>query len=360
MELLLAVAVMAVAVASWIIATTFRIRIRENTTDLVHARKQIDACAEGLQQAEKRLRTQSDHDQSRWADEFETVRQQMGEAQVHLARHDEEIRQHAEQLGDPGTAGDLLGTARSEMQRLQQAVRDLDQRSRQAEEAAAKAQGRYADAADGLAQLRQQAELQLASMARDVSQLARNLNGIEQYVQTRLDDEVAATRGSDAHRVLAGGIHAEQPAAADILPLLYDAFVRELPLDMLFRGLPRQPGSRCYLLWRAGNGESVEQRLDTLLRGCGTDSGTAAPGLTELRGLLLTLYAAGPAALQVGPLVAVRTGDGLIGAVLSGPDAGLLDGQATLPPPEECKKLLTGLDDGQLVDLGSWAESHSS
>jgi hypothetical protein len=359
MELLLAVAVMSVAVASWIIATTFRIRIRENTTDLTHARNQIAACAEGLQQAEKRLRTQSDHDQSRWADEFETVRQQMSEAQVHLARHDEEIRQHAEQLGDPGTAGDLLGNARDEMQRLQQAVRDLDERARQAEEAAGKARGRYEDTTDGLVQLRQQAELQLASMARDVSQLARNLNGIEQYVQTRLDDEVAATRGSGAHRVLAGGIHAEQPAAGDILPLLYDAFVRELPLQMLFRGSPRQPGSRCYLLWRADDGEPVEQRLETLLRGCAADSGTPAPGLTELRGLLLTLYAAGPGALQVGPLVAVRTADALTGTVLAGPDAGLLDGHATLPPPEECKKLLTGLDDVRLVDLGSWAESHS-
>lgn len=359
MELLLAVAVMSVAVASWIIATTFRIRIRENTTDLAQARTQIAATAEGLQQAEKRLRTQSDHDQSRWADEFETVRQQMGEAQVHLARHDEEIRQHSDQLGDPGTAGDLLGTVRQEMERLQQAVEDLDQRARQAEETAGKAQNRYVDAADGLAQLRQQAELQLASMARDVSQLSRNLTGIEQYVQTRLDDEVAATRGSSAHRVLAGGIHAEQPAAADILPLLYDAFVRELPLEVLFHGSPRQPGGRCYLLWRGADGQPVEERLETLLRACATDSGAPAPGLTELRGLLLTLYAGGPGALQVGPLVAVRTADDLTGAVLAGPDAGLLDGPGPLPPPEECRKLLNGLDEGKLVDLGDWADSHS-
>jgi hypothetical protein len=159
---------------------------------------------------------------------------------------------------------------------------------------------------------------------------------------------------------LAGGIHAEQPAAGDILPLLYDAFVRELPLQMLFRGSPRQPGSRCYLLWRAGDGESIEQRLDTLLRACATDSGAPAPGLTELRGLLLTLYAAGPGALQAGPLVAVRTADGLTGAVLAGPDAGLLDGHATLPPPEECRKLLGGLDEARLVDLRGWAESHSA
>jgi biopolymer transport protein ExbB/TolQ len=61
MEILLAVAVMVVAVASWFIAASLRSQIRQNAAELEQARKQIVAqCAE---QAEERLRAR-DHDQA--------------------------------------------------------------------------------------------------------------------------------------------------------------------------------------------------------------------------------------------------------------------------------------------------------
>jgi transcriptional regulator NrdR family protein len=355
MVLLLSVAVMAVAVASWIIATTFRIRIRENMTDVAQARQLIQQCAERLRQAEKRLRTQSDHDQSRWADEFETVRQQIGEAHVQLARHDAQIRQHEDRLDDQGAEAGQAGPAQQEVAALQQAVRDLDRRARQAEEAVARSQGLGEQATAGLADLRHQADLRLAGMARDVTRISRYLDGVRQYVRAQLDHDVVATRGQPGHRVLAGGICTEAPAAADILPLLYDSFVQQLPLDTLFHDTGRH-----YLLWRSLNGQPIEQRLAELLRACPDPAHPPIPGLTELRTLLLALHHAGPATLQVGPLVVFRTTDQFGGLVMASSEADVIDGQGALPAPEECRSLLKTLGDDRLADLGAWADHQSA
>lgn len=364
MVLLLAVAVMAVAVASWIIATTFRIRIRENTADLAMARRQIMQCAERLKQAEKRLRTQSDHDQSRWADEFETVRQQIGEAHVHLATHDAQIRQHQDRLDDQGSETEQMGSAQKEIEALQEAVRDLDHRARQAEEAAARSAGLGEQATAGLTDLRQQSDLRLAGVARDVSRLTRYLDGVREYIRAQLDHDVTATRDQPGHRVLTGGIYTEAPAATDVLPLLFDSLIQQLPLETLFHD-----SGRSYLFWRPGSGQTPEQQLGQLLQVCLADAPDApdtpgdgddsddAPvrGLAELRGLLLALHHGGPGTLQVGPLVVFRTSDQFAGLVLATAEAGLLDGQPSLPAPEECRSLLKTLGDDRLTDLSAWA-----
>ena len=225
MEILLAVAVMSVAAASWVMASTFRTRIRENTTQLEQAKGQITAqCAE-----------------------------------------------------------------------LKQTAGDLD----------------------------------------------RHLRDIRQYVRTRLDHEVARTRGNTTHRVLVGGIHPEQQAAADTLPALYESFLRELPLEILYRDSAQQFSVRFYLLWSTLNGQSLEQRLEMLLRACPNDNGAPVQGLNELRGLLRALHKAGPGTLQVGPLVIIRTRDDLIGTVLAAPQ-------------ERAARLKDLAGDG-LADLGSWA-----
>jgi hypothetical protein len=355
MTLLLAVAVMAVAVASWIITTTFRIRIRETMTDVAQARKLIQQCAERLRSAEKRLRTQSDHDQARWADEFETVRQQIGEAHVQLATHDAKIRQHEERLDEQGAEAGQAGPAKEEMAALQQAILDLDRRARQAEEVAAKSQGLGEQATAGLADFRHQADLRLAGVARDITRITRYLDGVRQFVRAQLDHDVIATRGQPGHRVLAGGICTDAAAAADILPLLYDSFLQQLPMDTLFHDFGRH-----YLLWRSLNGQPVESRLAELLRACPDPTHAPIPGLTELRSLLLALHHAGPATLQVGPLVVFRTTDQFAGLVLASGEANAIDGQSALPAPEECRSLLKALGDDRLTDLGGWADRQSA
>jgi len=248
---------------------------------------------------------------------------------------------------------------RQEIQQLQQALRDLDRRARVTGAAAAHTGIPGEDSAAGPDGLRQQAERQLASVAGVLSDIDQHLNAIRQYVRAQLDREVAMTRGNKGHRVLVGGICAEQPAAAGDLPLLYESFLSELPVDMLFHDSEHQSSDRFYLLWSSRNGQSPEHRLEMLLRGCARDGGKLDPGLNELRGLLLALHHAGPGALQVGPLVVIRTDRELVGTVLAATEAGLLDGRATLPAPEECRVLLQNVGRDRLADLGAWADSHS-
>jgi len=392
MDILLAVAVMVVAVASWFIAAALRTQIRQNAAELEQARKQI----EQVGQTEQRL-AERERDQAGLADFYQMVQQQIGDAREHLARHDEEMHQDREHAAGQETAtarleaalrretrqrerdiarleqafhGKLtsqLSTAlqrearqrRQEIQQLQQALRDLGRRVGQAGPAVTHSEGTGEDSAAGPDGLRRQTEQQLASVAGVLSDIDQHLSAIRQYVRAQLDREVAMTRGNKGHRVLVGGICAQQPAAAGPLPLLYESFLSELPVDMLFHDCEHESSDRFYLLWSSQNGQSPEHRLEMLLRGCARDGGKPDPGLNELRGLLLALHHAGPGTLQVGPLVVIRTRRELMGTVLAATEASLLDGRASLPAPEECRALLQNVGRDRMADLGAWADSHS-
>jgi len=395
MDILLAIAVMVVAVASWFIAAALRTQIRQNATDLEQARKQFTEQAGQVEQAGQRL-AERERDQAGQADFYQMVQQQISDAREHLARHDDEMRQDSERAAEQemvtarldaalrretrqrerdvarleqalhGKMTSQLSTGlqkearqrRQEIQQLQQALRDLDRRVGQAGPAVTQAGIPGGESAAGPGDLRQQAEQQLASVAGVLSDIDQHLNAIRQYVRAQLDREVAMTRGNKGHRVLVGGICAEQAAVGD-LPLLYESFLSELPVDMLFHDSEHQASDRFYLLWSSQNGQSPEHRLEMLLRGCARDGGKPDPGLDELRGLLLALHHAGPGTLQVGPLVIIRTNRELVGTVLAGTEASLLDGRATLPAPEECRVLLRNVGRDRLADLGAWADSHS-
>jgi hypothetical protein len=396
MDILLAIAVMVVAVASWFIAAALRTQIRQNATDLEQARKQIAAQVGQVEQTGQRL-AERERDQAGQADFYQMVQQQISDAREHLARHDDEMRQDTERAAEQEMATARLDAAlrrearqrerdiarleqawhgkmtsqlstglqkearerRQEIQQLQRALRDLDRRAGQAGPAVARAEAPGEGSVAGPGDLRQQAEQQLASVAGVLSDIDQHLNAIRQYVRAQLDREVAMTRGNKGHRVLVGGICAEQPAGAGDLPLLYESFLSELPVDMLFHDSEHQSSDRFYLLWSSQNGQSPEHRLEMLLRGCARDGGKSDPGLNEFRGLLLGLHNAGPGTLQVGPLVVIRTDRELVGTVLAGTEASLLDDRATLPAPEECRVLLRNVGRDRLADLGAWADSHS-
>jgi predicted nucleic acid-binding Zn-ribbon protein len=392
MDILLAIAVMVVAVASWFIAAALRTQIRQNAAELEQARKQI----EQVGQTEQRM-AERERDQAGLTDFYQMVQQQIGDAREHLARHDDEMRQDQERAAGQEMATARLDAAlrrearqrekdiarleqafhgkltsqlstglqqearqrRQEIQQLQQALRDLGRRAEQAGPAVTPTAVRGEDSAAGADGLRGQTEQQLASVAGVLSDIDQHLSAIRQYVRAQLDREVAMTRGNKGHRVLVGGICAEQPAAAGALPLLYESFLSELPVDMLFHDCEHESSDRFYLLWSSQNGQSPEHRLEMLLRGCARDGGKPDPGLNELRGLLLALHQAGPGTLQVGPLVVIRTRRELMGTVLAVTEASLLDGRATLPAPEECRVLLQNVGRDRMADLGAWADSHS-
>jgi hypothetical protein len=343
MDILLAIAVMVVAVASWFIAGALRTQIRQNATELEQARKQIAVQLEQVEQTGQRL-AERERDQTGQADFYQMVQQQIGDAREHLARHDDELRQEQDRGADREMATARLDAAlrrearqrerdiarleqalhgkmtsqistglqtearqrRQEIQQLQQALRDLDRRAGLAAPGVTQAGITGEDSPAGPDGPRQQAERQLASIAGVLSDIDQHLNAIRQYVRAQLDREVEMTRGNKGHRVLVGGICAEQPATAGDLPLLYESFLSELPVDMLFHDSERQSSDRFYLLWSSRNGQSPEHRLEMLLRGCARDGGKPDPGLSELRGLLLALHHAGPGTLQVGPLVVIR------------------------------------------------------
>lgn len=227
-------------------------------------------------------------------------------------------------------------------QRVQQAEKQLKAQSEASEENTS-----------GLADLRNKAELQLSGVARDIAHLDRHVRDLGQFVRARLDHEVETTRG-DRERVLVGGIHTERPTASGSLPSLFDSFLQELPVEMLFHDSADQFGIRCYLAWTSPNGQALEQRLDTLLRGCPDESGEPVPGLGELRALLVALHGAGPGTLQLGPLVAVRWRDGFAGAVLDPEQEGELEDEVLTAAPGDTAAKLKELP--ALVDLAGWAQ----
>jgi hypothetical protein len=46
--------------------------------------------------------------------------------------------------------------------------------------------------------------------------------------------------------------------------------------------------------------------------------------------------------------------------VLGGEQAAQLDGQAAVPAPKDCQRLLETLTGGELTDLGPWADRQAS
>ncbi|HLX51705.1 MAG TPA: hypothetical protein VKS82_25540 [Streptosporangiaceae bacterium] len=228
-------------------------------------------------------------------------------------------------------------------QRVQQAEKQLKAQS--------EASG---ENANGLADLKNKAELQLSGVARDIAHLDRHVRDLGQFVRARLDHEVETTRRDREYRVLVGGIHTERPTASGSLPSLFDSFLAELPVEMLFHDSADQFGIRCYLAWTSPNGQALEQRLDTLLRGCPDESGEPVPGLGELRALLVALHGAGPGMLQLGPLVAVRWRDGFAGAVLDPGQEGQLGDEVLAAAPGDTAAKLKELPG--LVDLADWAQ----
>src|SRR5262249_53645762 len=99
MDILLAIAVMVVAVASWFIAAALRAQIRQNATELDQARKQLAEQVEQVEQTGQRL-AERERDQAGLADFYQMVQQQISDAREHLARHDDEMSQDQERAAE--------------------------------------------------------------------------------------------------------------------------------------------------------------------------------------------------------------------------------------------------------------------
>ena len=127
MDILLAIAVMVVAVASWFIAAALRTQIRQNATELQQARKQIAAQVEQVGQTGHRL-AERERDQAGQSDFYQMVQQQISDTREHLARHDDEMRQDQERAAEQEMATARLDAAlRREARQRERDIARLEQ-----------------------------------------------------------------------------------------------------------------------------------------------------------------------------------------------------------------------------------------
>lgn len=234
---------------------------------------------------------------------------------------------------------------------------EIEERLRRLEAGAERVRQDMTDVQSLLAELRQRIEQGLAGGANDIAYLDQHVHAIRQGLRLLLDHE-PATLAVPAS-VLPGLVLAAQPAAADILPELYDAACRALSLEVVLREPLGRSGTRFYLR-NPPDGPPLERRFGQLLLACPDGSDPSEPGIDALRRLLLAAYCTETALIRLGPMIVVRTGQGFLGAVLTPaeiPD--FHDGDADALA-DRCAAFLRSRDSDGVLDLATWAARYAS
>jgi hypothetical protein len=200
---------------------------------------------------------------------------------------------------------------------------------------------------------------QLLALAADVGRLDLQHRELRSDLRKWLTFSAQLAKTSPVTRVIPGFINAERRAASQVLPRLYEALLRGVDLDFVFREHAGSAGVFYYLASRRANGQSAEQRLGNLLRAC-QNSDANMPGLAELRSLLLAMYVGGPGTTRLGPLFVSYSAEGRFrGIVLTDGEAETLDTGDLTSSPIRCVMLLSELPEDRVLDLASWAVSNS-
>lgn len=330
MEILLAIAVVAVAAVSVFTAARLRAALHDTSA-------RLDEAADWAQEAEARVQGEIDLNQRAWSAAITELRGKITDIQSQVDRATgagaqdragdsaELVRQLRTELQDE-FRGDAL-SLRETVKQVGLALQHLESRMRETENESADLQ-RWLDGQQDWAARR------LADMTSDVAYLDRHLVAIRRSVRRQLSTERTPAGGS-GQGMLAGALSTGQAGAVDALYLLYAAFCDAVPLEIIYQELIGKAGARFHLSWTAPDGAPPEPRLARLLHACSEAGAGPEPGLSELRGLLLGLYCAAPSAAEVGPLVVSRSEHHLIAAVLAA--AG---------------------EEGQPVDLTAWADGY--
>jgi hypothetical protein len=144
------------------------------------------------------------------------------------------------------------------------------------------------------------------------------------------------------------------PAAADILPRLYEDLLRAVGLTAMFRADARPDGVVYYLASASGASQPSPEDLAQLLAAC-PDDGAALAGLTELRGLLRAMRISQSGAVRLGSLIVRQTADGRCqGAVLTPAEAVALDAAGAAGAEAQWAGQLDRIEGDRLVDLTAW------
>jgi hypothetical protein len=202
---------------------------------------------------------------------------------------------------------------------------------------------------------------QLLALAADVELLDLDRRELRTQLRKWLAHSAQQTRMAPAIHVMPGFIQAERRAASHILPSLYEAFLESANLDFVYRERAGTAGVFYYLLSRLPDDRATEQKLGRLLTACQvSDPDAGLLGLTELRSLLLAMYAGGPGAIRLGPLIVSHTtGSMFRAAVLTVAEAQTLEVGDLSSSAIRCTTLLDESPEDRVLDLAAWAASNS-
>jgi hypothetical protein len=269
----------------------------------------------------------------------------------HGARLDALDRQAAALGAREDTPAQAAGI-KAEIDRQAVAVRELRGDVTQASE----------QTAEALSGLREQ----LLALAGEVQLLDADRQDLRSQLRKWLDHSAHLTNSAQlanadpAAGIMPGFVATGEPAAAELLPGLYEAMLAAIGVDPVFREHTETGDVLYYLAWRHPNGQSPRRRLEDLLA-ASPDEDAAASGLTEFRSLLLALRAGGPGTVRVGPLVVGQTGTGaFLGAVMTAEEAAELDDGDLGASPARWVARLAELDEVRVVNLAGWATGHLS
>jgi hypothetical protein len=200
---------------------------------------------------------------------------------------------------------------------------------------------------------------QLLALAANVELLDLDRRELRAQLRKWLAYSARQTRTAPA-AVMPGFIQANRRAASEILPCFYEALLKGVGLDCVFRDEAGSAGVFYYLISRSPDGQPVEQQLGNLLTTCRIpDADSQLPGLTELRSLLLTMYVGGPATMRLGPLVSHAAEGMFRGVVLTAGEVQTLDAGDPISSPIRYARRLGELPEDRVLDLAAWAASNS-
>ncbi|MFB4316739.1 hypothetical protein [Actinomadura sp. 21ATH] len=319
---------------------------------------------------DSRLRSQSDQ-----VEELAALVHQAGEY----------LRAQAGRLQDLEKQRITLAALRRKLGEVETSVRSVTRAGTAAVE------GKVDAALDRLADLErggtEMLELQ-RTLTRTLEEVEDVVSELLQFTEGELDESVtAALTGRSAHADGAavratGRLWTRDGQLEDILIEMYERCVRAARLDIRFRTsdgadgpLPGTAEQRRYFL----AGQHVEDLIGgftALLISTGADlrhngaglaragAGALPPGVepprapedeVALKALLRTLYESSGAVAQIGPLMAVRTRDELMCAVLTPPQSLELEYDDVFWDPAAATVRLRRLPSHQLWDLTGWA-----
>ncbi|TDB85033.1 hypothetical protein E1264_22555 [Actinomadura sp. KC216] len=236
-----------------------------------------------------------------------------------------------------GTRDELESVRTSQREQLERLAREQDRDREALGEADARIRSLIAQINERMVpdvneKLSRQREL-LAGQDEAVRALAAEVAGLRANLARRLDQAVAASLGAEPVDMVGGVVRAEPSPAREALTGPYERFTGHHGLRVELTDV-----GRYYLSGRSPRG--LERDFLDLVRSLRAEPWVPSGDATEIRDLLDVLGSADRGAVQIGPLLAVRTPESLVCGVL--PLAELLRPEtAGLPddPPAAARRL---------------------